>query len=249
MISAGAAPLVTISQTGQVVRSVIWGQPVYFTITNPRDSIQKIHRQGGFYEPEELEIIRRHFVPGSVFCDIGANIGNHSLFALKFLYASRVILFEPNPVAIAILRSNLQLNGVEERCDLSNLGIGVSNRSAEGLGITARPKNLGGGRLVEGEGAITLRRGDEMLGATQVDFIKIDVEGMEVDVLDGLAGVVQAQRPTFFVEVDNVNGTEFATWVQDNNYAVQAKYRRYKTNCNYLIVPKSPRRVKDEEAS
>lgn len=249
MMPARPSPQVTISQTGQVVRSVIWGQPVYFTITNPRDSIQKVHRQGSFYEPEELEIIRRHFVPGSVFCDIGANIGNHSLFVLKFLFASRAILFEPNPAAISILRSNLQLNGVEQMCDLSNLGIGLSNADAEGMEVRALPKNLGAGRLVEGAGTIALRRGDDVLGDTAVDFIKIDVEGMEMAVLVGLSGLVKAQRPTLFIEVDDANKSEFATWVQDNTYAVQAKYRRYRTNCNYLIVPKPAGRVKSVEAA
>jgi FkbM family methyltransferase len=246
MMAERPAPQVTISQAGQVVRSVIWGQPVYFTITNSRDHIQKMHRQGSFYEREELEIIRRNFVPGSVFCDIGANIGNHSLFVLKFLFASRAILFEPNPAAISILRSNLQLNGVEEMCDLTHLGIGLSDSTAEGMAVKALPRNLGAGRLVEGAGDIAVRCGDDVLGDTSVDFIKIDVEGMEMAVLRGLSGVVKAQRPTFFVEVDDANQTELAAWVQDNAYAVQAKYRRYRSNRNYLIVPKPAPRAKSQ---
>jgi FkbM family methyltransferase len=232
---------VTISVPGEVVRCVIWGQPIYFTITNRRDVIQKKHLRGEFYEPQELEIIRRHFKPGGVFCDIGTNIGNHTLFALKFLYASQAILVEPNPAAIAILLSNLQLNGVEDRCDLSHLGFGLSDRVEKGLAMVAHDNNLGGGRMVAGEGALQTRRGDDLLGSTHVDFIKIDVEGMELQALRGLSGVIAACRPVMFVEVDNVNATAFGDWVNENGYAVRTNHKRYRMNENYLIGPRPVR--------
>ena len=229
---------VTTSAKGWMVRSMIWGQPVFFTITQPRDAIQKKHRQGRFYESEELEIIRRYFKPGSVFVDIGSNIGNHELFALKFLYASRAILFEPNPTAIAVLRSNIEMNGLEDRCDMSFLGYGLSDVAAEGMTMDVPLGNLGGGRMVAGEGAQETRRGDDLLGDTPVHFIKIDVEGMEMQVLAGLSRVIAACRPAMFIEVDNENAADFETWVRDNGYAVQAKHKRYRSNRNFLITPR-----------
>lgn len=231
----GAA--VFVSPTCQVVRSVIWGEPVCFTITNPRDAIQKKHRQGEFYEPEELEIIRAHCLPGSVFCDIGANIGNHTMFALKFLHAARAILFEPNPAAIAILTSNLTLNGLLGRCDLSNLGVGLSDLAHDGLGISAPAKNLGAGRMVEGEGELRVVRGDDALAGTRIDFLKIDVEGMEMQVLAGLQATLKAHRPRIFIEVDKVNRTAFGEWARANDYTVKARFKRYRTNENFLLIP------------
>jgi Met-10+ like-protein len=59
--------------------------------------------KGVFYEREELEIIATHF-KGGTFVDIGANVGNHSIFAAKFLGASKVIAFEPNPTAYVIFK-------------------------------------------------------------------------------------------------------------------------------------------------
>lgn len=224
---------------------MIHGQPVHFFVANPRDTIQKIHATGTFYETEELDIIRRWCPPGAVFCDIGSNVGNHSLYALKFLHVSRVILFEPNPEAIAILLANMGLNGLLDRCDTTKLGFGLSDRDEGGKTIQASARNLGGGRIMDaGEdatGSISLRRGDDLLAGVTPDFVKIDVEGMEMSVLSGLSDVVARARPIFFVEVDNKNRDAFLQWVTDNNYAVRARFRRYRTNENFLIVPRRPR--------
>ena len=227
------------SPVARVVRSVVFGEPILFTVTAPRDEIQKYHAAGRFYEEEELEIIRQWCPPGSVFCDVGANIGNHSLFAAKFLRPSRVIPVEPNPVAIALLRSNLELNGVAALCDLGCLGYGLSDRTEEGLSIIAPESNLGAGRLVgDGEGALRVRRGDDLLAGRPVDFLKIDVEGMEMRVLAGLEATISATRPRLFVEVDRSNGDAFRDWVAAHRYEVVARFRRYRANINFALVPK-----------
>lgn len=237
-----AAPVVSpelvVSPAGQVVRSLIEGQPVFFTLTNPRDVIQKEHLAGRFYEPEELEIIRAHCPPDAVFVDIGANIGNHSLFALKMLGVKKLIPFEPNPVAIAVLSANLGLNGALDRCDLSHLGFGLSDRAQDGLAMEVdKPnKNLGGGRMVEG-GELRVIRGDDALAGAAVDFIKIDVEGMELQVLGGLAQTISRCRPVLFIEVDEANRAAFLEWVAANRYEIAATFRRYPVNENFLIRP------------
>ncbi len=237
-----AAPMATadlvVSPAGQVVRAVIDGKPVFFTLTNTKDLIQKEHLAGRFYETEELEIIRAHCPKNAVFVDIGANIGNHALFALKMLGVKQVIPFEPNPVAIAVLTSNLGLNGELARCDLSHLGLGLSDKPQDGLAMEVdKPnKNLGGGRLVAG-GDLRVIAGDEALADRKVDFIKIDVEGMEMQVLGGLAHTLERCRPVIFIEVDDVNRVAFLAWVEANRYEISATFRRYRVNENFLLKP------------
>lgn len=230
-----------VSPTGQVVRAEIDGTPVFFTLTNTRDVIQKEHLAGRFYEQEELAIIAKHCPKDAVFVDIGANIGNHSVFALKMLAVKKLIPFEPNPVAIAVLTSNLGLNGALERCDLSHLGLGLSDKAMTGLAMEVdKPhKNLGGGRLVAG-GDLRVIPGDAALAGEDVDFIKIDVEGMEVQVLAGLAETIARCRPVVFIEVDDVNRPEFLAWVGRAEYRVAATFRRYSVNENFLLVPTLP---------
>ena len=237
-IDSLATPALTITAPGQVVRSVILGQPIQFFISNPRDAIQKHHARGTFYETEELEIIRQWCPPGAVFCDIGANIGNHALFALKMLGVKQVIPFEPNPVAIAVLTSNLGLNGELARCDLSHLGLGLSDKPQDGLAMEVdKPnKNLGGGRLVAG-GDLRVIAGDDALAKAKVDFIKIDVEGMEMQVLGGLTQTLERCRPVIFIEVDEANRADFLAWVEANHYDIAATFRRYPVNENFLLKP------------
>ncbi|NBE08934.1 FkbM family methyltransferase [Paragemmobacter ruber] len=236
------------SLPGITVRNVIWGEPIFFNVTNPRDAIQKHHRAGRFYEEEELEIIRAACPPGAVFADIGANIGNHSLYVAKFLYPKKVICFEPNPVAIQHLRANLGLNGVLGICDLSHLGYGLSDVAAEGLHIDAPSRNLGGGRMVEGAGELRVVCGDELLHGEAPTFLKIDVEGMEIRVLKGLVETIAAHKPTIFIEVDNENREAFLAWVETNGYSVKSRYRRYRANENFLIIPRRSKRRKDASA-
>jgi FkbM family methyltransferase len=232
---------VYLSPPARIARAQIWGQTVLFTITNPNDAIQKSHLQGQFYEGEELEIIAKFVEPGAVFCDIGANIGNHSLFALKYLRISKAIVFEPNPAAIAVLLSNLTLNGVIDRCDTSRLGFGLSDTEASGFKMfVPQRNNLGGGRMVatEGEGSLDVFRGDDALVGQSVDFIKIDVEGMEMKVLAGLSETIAQQRPRIFVEVDRGNADDFNAWVERNCYSVKARFKRYRANENFMLIPK-----------
>jgi FkbM family methyltransferase len=226
-----------LSPAGRVMRSKICGKIVYFTITDPGDVIQKSHVQGKFYEPEELAIIGQWFRPGSVFCDIGANIGNHSIFALRILNAARSILFEPNPAAIEVLRSNMMLNGFRKQADFSNVGVGLSDIAASGLSIRSPRKNLGAGRIVEGGGELQTVRGDDALADKTVDFIKMDIEGMELRALVGLKQTIARCRPVMFIEVDNVNNKDFHDWVATSGYRVETSFQRYPSNVNYLIVP------------
>jgi FkbM family methyltransferase len=226
-----------LSPQGQVMRTKICDRSILFTITNPDDAIQRSHARGTFYEPDELAIIGQWFKPGTVFCDIGANIGNHTIYALKILGAARSILFEPNPDAIEILRSNIYLNGLQELADMTSLGVGLSDVAASGMSIKVRKRNMGGGRIVAGGGDVQTVRGDDALAGKQVDFIKIDIEGMELRALAGLAETIARCRPTMFIEVDNVNSDAFFAWVSKNGYRVETSFQRYSTNVNYLILP------------
>ncbi len=225
-----------VSPAVHVVRKVMHGQTVFFSVRNPKDAIQREHMSGAFYETEELEIIAGHFPVGGVFVDIGANVGNHTLYVAKFLHASKIFVFEPNPQAIDILESNIYLNEIEHICDRSFLGVGLSSKKKSGLSMRIPPRNLGGSRMVEGEGNLETYRGDELLGDVRPDMIKIDVEGMEIDVLHGLSGIIEQCSPKMFIEVNNENSEQFSQWLKTHSYKILQEYKRYRSNTNYLIA-------------
>lgn len=223
---------------GSVVTAPIGGQEIRFFVANERDAIQKHHAKGEFYEAEEIAIIARHFPAGAHYVDIGANVGNHAVYAAKFLAPASVVVIEPNPPAIEILRLNLLLNDLASRVDASLLGFGLAE--AEGMArAVVPPNNLGGTGLVldAADASIPLRRGDDLLAGRRVDFIKIDVEGMELGVLAGLEGVIAAWRPRMFIEVHNRNAGPFRQWLARLGYGVRDTYRRYPSNENFMVVP------------
>ena len=235
--------------SGTIVTNSVDGHKVSFFVADERDAIQKHHRAGQFYEAEELAIIADHLRPGSTFVDVGANVGNHTVYACVLAGAGHAVIFEPNPPAVELCRINLALNGLLPLVDTSGLGVGLSD-TAGMAAIVPTPKstriplrrrsgNLGGTQLRPDNvaGPIRLIRGDEALAGQEVDFVKIDVEGMEMRVLAGLQDTLRRSRPKIFVEVDDQNAAEFGDWLPSQSYKVASRFRRYEVNENFLCVP------------
>ena len=209
---------------------------VAFCTNKRRDPIQRSHRQGSFYEFEELSILRAVAPKGGVYVDLGANVGNHSLFFALFMQARQVIPVEPNPLAYELLIANTLANGLEDTIVFDRLGVGVSDGHGGGFAMEQRPVNLGGARMLEGEGEIEVFAADALLDDVAPDFIKIDVEGMEMKVLAGLEKTVARTQPMIFAEVDNKNTDAFADWATACGYEIACSLQRYHTNKNHLLV-------------
>ncbi|MEL6689456.1 MAG: FkbM family methyltransferase [Pseudomonadota bacterium] len=169
-----------------------------------RDFIQRriltIH---SFYETPFLEAILSAGVvaPGGVIVDAGANIGNHSVFFGRFLQASKVISFEPQPAVFETLQKNLDLNGIPGKAHRVMLGA----QKGEGAIDVFKPQNHGGTsfKAVEGGGTpmttidATLTKTDR----SKLKLIKIDVEGAQLDVLKGAQASIEAAKPVIWCEV------------------------------------------------
>jgi hypothetical protein len=78
----------------------------------------------------------------------------------------------------------------------------------------------------------------------KVDFIKIDAEGMEMQVLAGAATIIAAQHPVLYVEVVDEGIGEFMAWVDRNGYRVEKLFPD-KTHCNYLLVAGTEQRGRE----
>ena len=219
-----------------IVQCRIMEKTVRFCTDMENDPIQRNHRRGRFYEMAELRQIAEVFPKGGTFVDIGANVGNHSLFAALFFNAGRVIPFEPNAKAYRLLIQNVLANNLLSVFDLSKLGVGLSRDRQGGFGMEPRQRNLGAAKMLEGSGEIDVYAGDALLSDTKPDLIKIDVEGMEMPVLHGLAQAIKRNRPMLFVEVDNENETEFLAWAKSNKYTLVKTYQRYRLNKNHILV-------------
>jgi FkbM family methyltransferase len=222
--------------SGTVVTTSIKDLEVRFFVENPHDEIQGVHYRGAFYEQGVLEAFPRYFRPGGTFLDVGANVGNHTVFAEKFLLAGEVIPIEPNAGAIALLRTNVALNGLR-RVNLQHLGLALSDRAAT-HDIAVTPNNLGRAILSpSGGGSISSIAGDDLFAERPIDFIKMDVEGMEMAALRGLARTIARNRPPIFVEVDVENRSAFQAWLNESRYQITGHTMQRPKNQNFVIEP------------
>jgi FkbM family methyltransferase len=222
---------------GVVVQNIVKGESISFLVTNPDDEIMKYHYAGSFYETEELDLIMQHYSGEGIFVDIGANVGNHSVYISRFSNCSKLIPFEPNPAAIAILRENLALNECAN-VDTRFLGVALA-AGRKRLGYTApEPNNLGHTSFYEDEaGDISGIDGDALLLGERVEFIKIDAEGMVFDILSGLEKTIRRWQPTIFLEVRDDKLLRFVEWCARESYQIVDRFRRYDGIQNYILKP------------
>ncbi len=198
-----------------------------FLVFNPADAIQQHHSAGAFYEIEMLQLIKTHF-KGGIFLDVGANVGNHSIFIAMAFPDARVIAFEPHPDAFALLAANVSLNRLNDRISIINKALSDTCQTttirtpAHNLGGSTLELNIRGKSEAKYYDTCSTVIGDNFLD-TKVDFIKIDVEGHELKVLSGLSNTIERMRPKIFVEVDNQTDSQVQDFLFQIGY--QERFR------------------------
>jgi FkbM family methyltransferase len=219
-----------------VTLAEIGGDTVFFATDMKRDPIQRAHRHGQFFEAKELRLLEDLFPQGGTFVDIGANVGNHTLYAALKLKAARVIPFEPNPKVARLLAANVALNRLSGIVDLSHVGFGLGDVDSDSFGLEARAVNLGATKMLPDQGTVKVRRGDDVLAGEKIDLMKVDVEGMEMAVLRGLEQVIATNRPNIMIEVPREHETDFRPWLEAHNYRIVHALPHYKVLTNYILA-------------
>lgn len=212
-----------------------------FVVDNPLDVIQNHFVRDRLFEYRELRSLREHVPPGSRILDVGANVGNHLAYFVKLMGAEEVTPIEPNPDAIRMLRQNLALNGIDAKVRTDFLGIALgAERTRCAIGDTPL-NNLGATWLRPcAEGEIEVVPLDQLpLG--RIDFLKIDVEGMEIAVLKGAGQTVRQNRPLMYIEVISHNLPTFHALRDAWGYRIVTEFRYdYASDyfvLNYLLRP------------
>lgn len=147
--------------------------------------------------------------PGKAFYDVGANIGFFSLLAARAVGESgHVIAFEPVPENADSIRRNADLNALDT---IIVVDVAVSSGSGEAELVLAEHP---GGATLKSAGmppdatrTVTVKTAtlDSLVRRKDFpppDVVKIDVEGAEVAVLQGMRGVVEDHKPSVVCEAD-----------------------------------------------
>lgn len=217
----------------------------------------------GRFEEAEVAFVSAYLRSGMTVLDIGAHHGFYTLLAAHKVSASgRVIAFEPSPREGRFLRSHLRLN----RCknvSVQPFALGSSNTTATlflvdgaDTGCNSLRKPNVNDETVELN--VRVRRLDDVLAencVTQVDFVKLDAEGGELEILKGASNLVShSPRPAFLVEVQDIRtqpwgyaAREIIAFLEDRGYAwfalagggklVQFERDVNQFNGNFVAVP------------
>lgn len=152
----------------------------------------------GVFEPFESAIMRKYIKKGDSVLDIGANIGYYTLiFAQLVGSAGRVFAFEPDPENFALLQKNIEMNGY------NNVTL-VHKAVASTAGIIRLyicANNKGNHRIHDandGRASIKVEavRLDDFFKDYdgRIDFIKMDIEGAEMEVISGASSLLQRNQ-------------------------------------------------------
>lgn len=163
----------------------------------------------GVHEPRVAEWLRRSVKPGMNVIDVGANIGTYTLLFARLVGAGgRVMGVEADPQVAEILALNVRVNALDNvdvvrgaahseagrlrlgRATASSWFTGVYyQQAAEWFEVAAYPLD-----------ALVRER-----GFVPVHLVKIDVEGAELAVLEGMREILARDRPVVLVELHNYN--------------------------------------------
>lgn len=145
-------------------------------------------------EPAFMKILRNEVQPGMVVMDLGANLGYVSLIMAEIVGSSgKVYAIEPNPHNYKILNKNISTNQYADI--IFPFQMGISNKDGMMDFYISDKTNLGGmmsSKHTKGSIQVKIKTLDTFLKDKEIpNFIKMDIEGHEVEVLDGMYNVAK----------------------------------------------------------
>lgn len=168
----------------------------------------------GFFDGGVERVIRRELKPGQIAADVGAHVGYFTLVMASILRArGRLHSFEPQPKMFAMLRKSVVLNAYRDRVTTHEFALGALN----GKERIVIPRELTGGAHIEWRDDssriitddeyevhdIQVRTLDKVLaeqGVQALDFMKIDAEGSEAQIIDGMGDLLN--HPTLKIVME-----------------------------------------------
>jgi FkbM family methyltransferase len=155
-------------------------------------------RSQAIWEADVMKLLARLLGPGSVFVDVGANVGYHSLLAAQL--GAHVVAVEPVPWTLELLQANVWRHGA----DVEVVDAAASD-AAGTLRVAIDPAHRSGAQI--GDQGVEVRAAplDELVPEGAVDVLKVDVEGAEPQVLRGATAILE-RSPALAAIVEFRNG-------------------------------------------
>lgn len=217
------------------------------------ESIRTVKRRGVWYsldlsdyqewlvyfycKSDSSDYILNYLDKSEVIFDVGANIGQTSLNIINSQKSKKlnpiVYAFEPYPKTFNKLKTNIALN---KSNDIKAFNLGLSTQKGMLHMMQHSPSNSGGFRMTDDLAnsiSVPVISIDEFISEnhiSKIDFIKIDVEGFEVQVIQGAKKTLETYKPWLIFEyslenikAQNGNIKNTLNWLLEINYHVSTK--------------------------
>ncbi len=195
------------------------------------DYVQRlIYTTGLPYESHMLRAMSKLVGPGDLVLDVGAHVGNHTMY-LAAVCGCDVVAYEPNLELTDALCQSIRLNRLEHLVKVRRAAVGRT--ASWGVFAESLPENIGAQRVeVTGDvGDFEVAVLDKEVLEERVALIKIDVEGMELQVLEGAELLIDRDRPHLFVECIDLAAFEMlASWMTTHGYVYGATFNATPTH-------------------
>lgn len=180
------------------------------------------HLSGRMNEPDELRMVREEIRACRSIVECGSLVGNHTLFFAKALKPERIVVLDADEKSLSATKRNFELNP-----DLGQVALDLRH-----CAISPQPGEI----TLFGKPVRTTTIDAE--APDDADFIKIDVDGMEMAALRGMRKLISRNRPLVLIEISNEFSQEFRSFLDETGYEVRRQIVRGGDG-NYLIAPRS----------
>jgi len=189
-----------------------WRDAAYLLKHRENNDIEETVRRKGAWAPHLLELsdtLLTGQAPGIVL-DIGANIGAFSIPIAKKHFEREFWLFEPHPIVAGDLKDNVQLNHLKN-CIIKQFAVSDSGEQTTEFYAQENQRNMGLSSLLPnfnlGEHKtipVAVASIDQLLSHTDqnVNLIKIDTQGTELDVLRSARRTIEQNKPPIIFELE-----------------------------------------------
>lgn len=237
-----------------------WGNKINISL---KEAIGRAVAFSGVYELGMMEIIERLLKPGNCVVDVGANIGYvTSLMARKVGPKGKVLAFEPEPIVAQKLKNNVALWNKSKNAEVQiiigalskcsgtqeffqrGLMVDSNGNTNSGLGTLEKLDNINNKNSI----SVKLYTLDTFFSeaSSQIDLMKVDVEGHELSVFEGSEKLFSEHRVKYVVfEEHRGNNAPTIQWLQKHGYFVWGIQKKF-TSVELIPVAK-PFRISNWE--
>jgi FkbM family methyltransferase len=227
-------------------KNIIFEHPI-------KDHISMVFQYNNFYDINMLSQISNLKLSGT-YIDIGAHIGNHSLFFAIFCNSTKVISCEGNPINYSYLNKNILNNNLTDKIIPYNFIIDSNNNLVKNIGYSSLYSNNTGCSIVIDDNTNTNYSNIQSVKTMTIDsltlnednivLIKLDIEGYEYQALLGSEDTIKKYHPYIIIELHSeyyngqknvdcaTNKYEKEIWefLKKYNYKVI-----YNASCDYIF--------------